>query len=85
MKNLTEIITTVEKTLSDAHIHAEVYEHFGLPVVCVLIEWGDWKHDHLRADYLVEQLGGNLIAKEVVEEDDSDSYSAIHNYVFNLG
>lgn len=83
MKNMNEIIATVQKTLFDAHIFAEVYQHYDLPVVCVNISWGDWKHSHLRADYLVEQLGGNLFTTQVTEEDGSDCYSAIHNYIFH--
>lgn len=49
----------------------------------VEINWGDWKHEHLRCKWLtdefLEKLGMTAhIATEVTEEDGSDCYSAIH-------
>ena len=48
------------------------------------IYFGDWKHDHLYANYLVEEwckennyLLSNVI-EEITESDGSDCYSAIH-------
>ena len=49
---------------------------------CVFIEIeGDWKHAHMHADYLMEQLGYVCGYKKVTEEDGSDWYSATHGYV----
>lgn len=47
------------------------------------IEWGDWKHDHLYFKSKVNQFFKDLeievnIESEVTEEDDSDTYSALH-------
>lgn len=47
------------------------------------IEWGDWKHDHLYFKSKVTQFFKDLeidinIESEVTEEDDSDTYSALH-------
>jgi|GEM_PF-3657030 len=47
------------------------------------IEWGDWKHDHLYFKTKVTQFFKDLeidinIESEVTEEDDSDTYSALH-------
>ena len=47
------------------------------------IHWGDWKHDHLRLKWLVEEFAEKnglrcMIATQVTEEDGSDTYSAIH-------
>lgn len=50
--------------------------------VMVDITWGDWKHDHLRADYLVQMLGGSLETVLTTEEDGSDCYSATRVYTF---
>ena len=47
---------------------------------------GDWKHDHLHCDYLVEEYlkekdfmltGSN---NQITESDETDSYSSIHTY-----
>lgn len=48
--------------------------------VMVEIEWGDWKHDHLRCDDLMKAKGYTLVEEEVTEEDGSDCYSAIRHY-----
>ena len=51
------------------------------------VTWGDWKHDHLRLEWLVREFAekngytrfiGNSI--EVTEEDGSDTYSGIHRF-----
>ncbi len=49
------------------------------------IHWGDWKHNHLRVYYLVEQFcqdRGYNVERDVIvtEEDGSDAYSAEHYY-----
>ena len=48
--------------------------------VMVEIEWGDWKHDHLRCDALMKAKGYTLVEEEVTEEDGSDCFSAIRHY-----
>lgn len=72
-----------QKLLDDNNIFAEVYAYGNdMPVVCVNID-GDWKHDHWRADVLVEErLGGHLIKKDITEDTGCDWYPAIHYYYF---
>lgn len=54
--------------------------------VNITIERGDWKHEHLRCDWLLEEMckENNLHLLiggiNVTEEDGSDTYSAIHHY-----
>jgi len=48
------------------------------------IEWGDWKHEHLRSKWLLEELFKELgitakIDSHTTEEDGSDTYSAHYN------
>lgn len=47
---------------------------------------GDWKHDHLRTNYLVhlwcDQKNFEVISEnEDADESDDDSYHAIHTYI----
>lgn len=49
------------------------------------ISWGDWKHDHLRANYLVGQFLEKkriyaMHYERTTEEDGSDTYSADHTW-----
>lgn len=72
--------------LRDNHINAEC--DWGSIMFLVDIKWGDWKHNHLRCDYLVEEFAKEngreiTLKREVVTEDDgSDCYSAKHYYIF---
>ena len=60
----------------------EVYDaiYNGRPAIAVEIEWGDWKHDHIFVDNILERNGFVHIANEVTNEDGSDCYSAIHYF-----
>ena len=48
--------------------------------IVATINWGDWKHDHLRADYLLNNIGYTCIDTVVTDSDGSDCYSAKHFY-----
>ena len=51
--------------------------------IAIEICWGDWKHEHLRLDYLMEEnFDLKRIESIATEEDGSDCYSAIHYYYF---
>ena len=51
-------------------------------LVYIELEWGDWKHDHLRLRWLMEENDFKQFGEEVTEEDDSDCYSAIHTFIY---
>lgn len=53
------------------------------------INWGDWKHEHLRAKWLLQELFDTLgikaeIRSHTTEEDGTDTYSA-HYVVYSIG
>lgn len=82
-KKLYEIMERVEKRLVEANVCPNVTAfHEDLPVICVGIEWGDWKHSHRRTIYLLtEELGLTHIDTVYTEDDGSDCYSAIHYFL----
>jgi len=54
----------------------------------ISINWGDWKHEHGYADYLVKKFFmdkglGIEVEEEITDEDGSDTYSADHYYDIN--
>ncbi len=64
---------------------ADVIHVDGIDKIYFEITWGDWKHDHLRTEYLVKQFceeKGYSVECEVIttETDGSDAYSAEHRY-----
>lgn len=49
--------------------------------VHIHIEHGDWKHQHSRCKYLMNQFGYDEIKQIIEEPIDDDCYSSIHVYV----
>lgn len=71
----------IRKALQEHRIYASVWtENNGN--IAVEIEWGDWKHEHLATDIIVERLGGEKVREKTTEEDGSDTYSSIHYFHF---
>ena len=80
MRQNEERIKKVYDLMRENHLHGDVWEDFGL--LCIEVNWGDWKHDHLRLDWVMKENFNILMsATETTEENGSDCYSAIHYYV----
>ena len=78
-------MTNVERMANafrDSNIMADIDQFIGSSIVQVSIEWGDWKHDHLRADWIASNAGFSKLDERVTEEDGSDCYSSTHYYVY---
>ena len=69
----------VYKALENANIYPE-YVDAHENSIDVEISWGDWKHEHARADFILWDLGLVCTAVVVTEDDGSDCYSAVHRY-----
>lgn len=50
-------------------------------IVAVIVEWGDWKHDHAYLDYIMEKNGFDVIGEKVTDECGCDCYSSCHFYL----
>lgn len=82
-KEMQELARAVDKAFETGHVWADcVSPHYELPVIEAEIS-GDWKHDHLRAKWIVKEQFPEFtyIGEQVTEEDGSDWYSAIHRWV----
>ena len=88
-KDLTSLIEELNEKFHQEHHWFEIWQDrdiLGFSQLCVDISWGDWKHEHLHADYVIEEMlkekGYELFHSNtsVTEEDGSDCYSAIHRY-----
>ncbi len=83
--DIYEMIAKIQKLLDENHIWgAMVYRYSDtMPVIVVEIDDGDWKHDHWRADWLIEEnFGLHLFSEQTIGESDSDTYSSVHNYIY---
>ena len=65
---------------------ADIIKKDGGDAIFFEIHWGDWKHDHIRLWYLVNEFfrdRGYIIEREVevTDEDGSDTYSAEHTFI----
>lgn len=64
-------------------VYSDYIEDTNTVEVSVEIE-GDWKHDHLRADYLMNDYFSDDLVKtreDILEDSDDDSYESCHIYV----
>lgn len=83
-----EFDSNIDKYLSDNRVWVEsVYSDYDKDdnTVGISVEIdGDWKHDHLNADYLMyKYFSGDLkeSGETEIQESDDDSYYSIHTYV----
>ena len=91
MTNTTiSFVDTIIEKLHENHIYAEVFEGepdalFGTASIFVQIYNGDLKHEHIRAFHIIKGILGEKLVhhfEEVTESDGSDTYSAIHEFVY---
>lgn len=76
-------IEELQKLLREKNIFGEL-EEISDKYITLQIDWGDWKHDHNYADYIMSEFGYYLIGKKITEEDGSDCYSALHYYTCSI-
>lgn len=79
---LYELARRLDKKFMEEELYCETYADWN-DDICFQIDWGDWKHEHLRADWIAreffEALGYVIrITEATTEEDGSDTYSALH-------
>ena len=81
---LYDLCEKVEKRLLDNGILSTASPVYGQDnAIEVEINWGDWKHSHLRARWILgEEFDMIEVGEEVTESDGSDTYSAVHTYEF---
>ena len=84
MKITDALMDKVENALRDKNVFGYVYrgfDDFDHEVMKIDINWGDWKHDHLRAKWVVRDVLGLNVRRwdeNVTDSDGSDCYSATH-------
>lgn len=76
-----EMAVNAERELHKNDVYGEVSPLMhGHKDICVEIRWGDWKHDHLFCDYILQGMGFTLVNVDETETDGSDCYSALRYY-----
>lgn len=69
----------LQKIFKDNCLPYEYEVHGNLVEVHVL--WGDWKHDHIYLNYIMNRNGFLSLREDITEEDGSDSYSSNHIFI----
>lgn len=84
LEELNELIEKLYEHLKEFNVHYEIWPEDD-DTISAEIDWGDWKHDHLWFDHeaikFLNSLGYSVVNTnvDVIEEDGSDTYSAIHS------
>ena len=86
-EQLIDLAEKIADCLCDNQINAEVYYAFDHPHyaqgIYVDINRGDWKHDHLRSQGLIEKnFGLQQTSSEITFDDGSDYYGCIHFFAY---
>ena len=69
----------IKKYLDEHRLNCEIEPFYTQILITIL--WGDWKHEHMRCDYLMSELGYRVNSVETIETDGSDCYSAVRHYI----
>lgn len=86
IEKMNKLCGLINRYLSENKVWADVFPlGNGLPVVEVHISWGDWKHEHLKTRWLMQNAGAVYLGGDVTEENGSDTYSAVHRFIVNEG
>ena len=87
MVSKAQVVNDLQNIFAEDKLYPDMFLEGNKLTIC--IEWGDWKHDHLYVDRLVdtyfkESPDFELISsdKVVTDEDSSDTYSADHIFTF---
>lgn len=77
------MIERLYKLMQDNRLYYEIVDYTE-SMVAIEVTWGDWKHDHLRLEWLVRENMPEVkhIDSYTTEDDGSDCYSAIHRFYF---
>jgi hypothetical protein len=79
---MEDILKLIDKTLTEDGHYCEYWQDANLPIVFYIRINGDWKHSHLRIDYLMKQIGLNRLGEKDVVDTESDWYESTHVYVY---
>ena len=87
MININDKIAEIEKILDEHDMFAEEYgadDSMFFTYVDFRINWGDWKHNHLAFNWLVEENVSDVykIVEFDYEDDGSDCYCSTHRVYF---
>ena len=74
------MVEKIQKALIDAQISFTDVNTYTDGTYEVIIEWGDWKHDHILCNEVMAELGFELEGEYELDEDGSDCYSSSHQY-----
>ena len=61
------------------------YDYFILSnneMIGIIVEDGDWKHDHLRLNYIMSKNNYIFIKENEIGTSDDDSYSSTHYFKY---
>lgn len=74
------MVEKIQKRLIEEGISFSDVSEYSNGEVNVLIEWGDWKHDHRYCDVIMKEFGFELSSVTETEVNGSDCFSAIRSY-----
>lgn len=79
---IQQALDRVNKTFRDNKCGLYAEYSIGDNTAYIEIVWGDWKHSHAYADYVMSNNGFKKTKETVTEDDGDDCYSSYHFYEY---
>lgn len=79
-KKLKAAEKKIEKLFEKYEFYYQWFTDFENGEFAVVVEYGDWKHDHIALDQVMAQNGFKKVDEIVTREDGSDCYDSTHYF-----
>ena len=76
-----DAIEHIKSTFKEHRLFVEEVYQIDDKEILVCISWGDWKHEHLCCDKLMESMGYTKIQEIITEDNGTDCYSSEHTFI----
>ena len=80
LEQIQKRVDKVNKIFREQECGYEVEFLEGYNYVCVEIDGGDWKHDHLFTEHIMNENGFKSVGERLTYEYGSDWYGSIHYF-----
>ena len=76
-----DAIEHIKSTFKEHQLFVEEVYQIDDKEILVCISWGDWKHEHLCCDKLMESMGYTKVQEIITEDNGTDCYSSEHTFI----
>lgn len=80
--NVSFYRTDIDRIFKENNLYYDSYISSTDGMIEITIEDGDWKHDHIRLNYIMRKNHYRLVKEVEIGTSEDDSYSSIHYFKY---